>query len=236
MLRLRMAIREAREHFILVGALVLLTVAAVAFNWSGNDYLKNLGPNLVAGFVGSALTIYGFDFILKRREERLRDPLKRAVYRDVRGVTREALGFWARPIDAPDFDRLSNAADWRAVFSPRRMLRIARHGQAKWHESLEALSPPSLEEARVQAAQTLERYSWFLEPGLISCLQRVASFDYLAYLATDIGKEEPCEINWKMAVLVMHAWTERTFEELMKRSGSVVPPPVRICDFISTSE
>jgi hypothetical protein len=59
MLRLRMAIREAREHFILVGALVLLTVAAVAFNWSGNDYLKNLGPNLVAGFVGSALTIYG---------------------------------------------------------------------------------------------------------------------------------------------------------------------------------
>jgi hypothetical protein len=63
---------------------LLLVLIAVSYRLttSTNALLKDLGPNLISGFIGSAVTVYAIEFLQKRREKRRLLPVTASVFED----------------------------------------------------------------------------------------------------------------------------------------------------------
>ena len=99
---------EARECFSLAAVLIALRVGSYLIGTFTNEFLRYLGPNLVAGFIGSAVTIFGFDVILRRRQQRLHLPIQGAIQFDMCLVCFSALSAAFKAIQSTDVATLDN--------------------------------------------------------------------------------------------------------------------------------
>lgn len=157
--------RRNSEFFVLALVLVFLCAGSYALSRTPSSYLQNLGPNLLAGFIGSACTIFGFDLVLRRREERLRRPIRAAIYNDVCRLCRAACVAYVKrarevPYETPS--RLPEAL--LLVLSDINF--IGTESGQMWLTSIQD-----------KAERILERYMVHLEPGMVEQLQRIAAMD-----------------------------------------------------------
>lgn len=202
---------ESREYFVLVGVIAAGCLGSYALNWTGSDYLKNLGPNLLAGFVGSAVTIFGFDVILRRRQERLNLPIRAAIYFDIKRLTEAALGVEFKAIDDAE-DRAGDAQTWTQLLS------AALAGDILSEDDRNAWLLPIKEASE----RILERYVGLLQPTLVRELQVVASTEY-AYIrgyGKTLGLLTPGAApsgNWMDAIHALHKWTHEEYARLKGR-------------------
>lgn len=115
MRQLARLIRGVKENFFLVSLFLFLIGGAVAIQEYGGTYGASLGPNLVAEFIGAAFTVYGIDFLIRRREEKRLLPVGASSYEDVRIMTHWALDLWKTAYE--DSIGNSDPRSWRELFS-----------------------------------------------------------------------------------------------------------------------
>jgi hypothetical protein len=102
--------------FALIGSALILQIF-------GNENLSSLGSNLFAEFVGAAVTVYGIDYLIKRREERRLLPVRAASYEDVRIMTHWALDVWKNAYINSVGD--ASPKSWADLFSEVAIQKIA---------------------------------------------------------------------------------------------------------------
>ncbi len=206
--------RRNSEFFALAIALFFLCAGSYALSRASSSYLQNLGPNLLAGFIGSAFTIFGFDLVLRRREKRLRRPIRAAIYNDVCRLCRTAcIAYIERASAVPRGTVYGWKGALLCVLNDSHFIE-SQPGEI-WLASI-----------REKAERMLERYMVHLEPEMVEQLQHIAAVD-LRFLG-DIGLRRnglPTEQQrWLDTIVELHDWTWREFNRGELRISEPIVP------------
>lgn len=194
--------RRNSEFFALALVLFFLCAGSYALSRTSSAYMQNLGPNLLAGFIGSACTIFGFDLVLRRREERLRRPIRVAIYNDVCRLCAAACVEYKRRAS-------NNYFDTPHRFEQALLLLLY---DSSFIESESGRTWLALINGK--AERILERYMVHLDPEMVAQLQHVVALDLNSLddirswrntLPTD-------QKQWLGAIVGLHKWTWREFE------------------------
>ncbi|WP_211606159.1 hypothetical protein [Paraburkholderia nemoris] len=243
-----------REHLLLIALLAIFALASLALQLTHSEYLKSLGPNLVAGFIGSFATIYGFEFILKRREARLALPVKAATYEDVRLIARWALMLWKSAYEASIGDSLPKS--WEDLLSQRSinnvclLLDIDRpvgaFPEIHWRHYL----CTELTRIYTTALILLSRHGATLEPEVYGAVHRIASYNF----GTSISQSEEMHTRmqittppvllfygspipeWFEAVLLLSRWTASEYKKLARQLSPNIHEPYEFTPLKTTDK
>jgi hypothetical protein len=211
---------QNREYIALAAVIAALCFGSYELHRFKNAYLDGLGPNLLAGFVGSAVTIFGFDVILRIRDARLRAPIRIAIYNSVIslcecGINPATLAKQFKHYDA------HLAEDWKDILHI--VLRNPlpsddRHAAEQWVSGV-----------RDQAELVLNRYATHLEPDAIKKLQVLADTEYellrgSVLAGIILNNTQPTEEDWPEAVQWLHKWSWGECKKLRRYEPKLSSP------------
>ncbi|MEA9787942.1 hypothetical protein VDF90_11935 [Xanthomonas campestris pv. raphani] len=233
---------RASEHATLPALFLAFIGSAIAMQLAGNDYASALGSNLVAEFVGAAATVYGIDFLIKRREERRIIPVKAASYEDVRVMTHWALGLWKEAYIQSVGDSAPNS--WRDLFSADSLdkiklsLDITRPANTLPKQPWSSYFDGEMERIHKHAEKVLERHGGFLEPAVHNAVYAIVYYNHHKIAnsialdkhlgvprPTNLGGYVPMIRDWFDAVLVLHDWTVTIHPYLTKHGITNIHAP-----------
>lgn len=237
------AIKErASEHATLPALFLAFIGGAIAMQLLGNDYTSSLGSNLVAEFIGAAATVYGIDYLIKRREERRLLPVKAASYEDVRVMTHWALGLWKEAYIQSVGD--SAPSSWSDLFSADSLdkinlsLDITKPANTLPKQSWSSYFDREMERIHKHAEKVLERHGGFLEPAVHNAVYAIVYYNHHKISniialdkqlrvprPTNLGGYVPMIKGWFNAVLVMHEWTVTAHPYLTKNGITNIHAP-----------
>lgn len=225
------AIRALKESIFLVALFLVLIAGALVVQEFGGAYGASLGPNLVSEFIGAAVTVYGIDYLIRRREEKRLLPVKAASYEDVRVMTHWALALWKTA-----YEKSVGNADpmsWRQLFSDEFIQRVMLGldvtkpantlPAAPWGNYIDQ----EMKRIHQWAEKILERHSGALDPEIhravysiiyykhhgIASLQRHDRRDGIPR-PNNLGSYMPAIREWFDAVIELHEWTVQMHEYL----------------------
>lgn len=240
--RLKSLARSIREDMLLFILFLLLVVGAIVVQKYGGDYGASLGPNLLSEFVGAAITVYGIDFLIRRREEKRLLPVKAASYEDVRVMTHWALDLWKSAYEKSIGD--ATPTSWRELFSAGFIQRIL--------VSLDVRSPANIlppapwgnyvdhEMQRIHqwAEKILERHSGALDPEIHRSVYSIVYYKHhgIANLQQhdrrdgiprphNLGSYMPAIREWFDAVIELHDWTVKMHQYLTSNGITKIHAP-----------
>ncbi|MCX5830068.1 MAG: hypothetical protein NTV58_19025 [Deltaproteobacteria bacterium] len=219
-------------HNLKLGVLFLgLIGVAIALQFLGNEGLSSLGSNLVAEFIGAAVTIYGVDYLIKRREERRLLPVRAASYEDVRIMTHWALDLWKSAYINSVGD--SSPKNWAELFSEdtikkiQMSLDITKPANVIPAEPWSTYFDREMEKIHTHAEKVLERHAVILDPEIHGAVYTLVYYnhhkisDLIAFdkqlgipRPTCLGSYVPIIRNWFDAVLTMQTWTIAAHQKL----------------------
>ncbi|QIE23538.1 hypothetical protein SBC1_14250 [Caballeronia sp. SBC1] len=215
--------------------LVILIGASYWLSTNSNSSLKDLGLNLMAGFVGSAVTIYAVDFLQKRRERRRLLPVMASVFEDIRLMTDRTLLFWKNAYQTSVGDGVPSS--WADLISSANIQKV--------FDSLDIGRSPGIfadvlwrnyfcdqsNELHHAAEQVLIRHGMLLDPGIHNAVHRLVYYNY----GTLIPSVEEADRRWGVldrppvlgmyvpnyseyfdALLKLHQWTTSTYRALLR--------------------
>ena len=214
--------------------LAALIGASYGLSTSSNSSLKDLGLNLMAGFVGSAVTIYAVDFLQKRRERRRLLPVTASVFEDIRLMTDRALLFWRNAYQTSVGD--GAPLSWADLISPTNVQKV--------FDSLDISLPPGVfadvlwknyfcdqsNELHDAAEQVLIRHGLLLEPSVHNAVHKLIYYNYGTLIPsveeTDrrwgvlsrppvLGMHVPNFSEYFDALLTLHQWVISTYRVLL---------------------
>ena len=223
------------DKFALPALLVLFALLSFALKWTDSDYLKSLGPNLVAGFIGSGVTVYGVEYLQKRREERRMLPVKAAIYEDVRLIARWAMDLWRHAYISSVGD--SAPQSWAGLLSEESIAKIRAAldfdkpvgavPDVLWRDHFKN----ELTRIHDLAEKLLTRHGLMLEPNAYSAVHCVAIFNFGTVIEQSETVHRRLRIKWPSllafygsphgewfeAVLAMHMWTISEYQTLVRK-------------------
>jgi len=220
---------------------LLLVLIAVSYRLttSTNALLKDLGPNLISGFIGSAVTVYAIEFLQKRREKRRLLPVTASVFEDVRLMTDRALLFWKTCYQTSVGD--GELSSWEDLLSESSIQKVL--------DSLDISRPPGIypdvkwrnyfcEEStyiRDSAERVLTRHGMLLDPEIHNAVHKLVYYNYGTMIPTVevtdrrfgvvnrppiLGYYIPRFSEYFDALLVLHRWTLSTYRMLLERGAA----------------
>jgi hypothetical protein len=225
-------------HSLKLGFLFLgLICVALALQFLCGEGLSSLGSNLVAEFIGAAVTVYGVDYLIKRHEERRLLPVKAASYEDVRVVTHWALDLWKGAYINSVGD--SSPKSWADLFSEDTIKKVQMSLDITKPANVIPAQPWStyfdreMEKIHAHAEKVLERHAGILAPEIHGAVYTLVYYNHhkiSEMIALDkqlgvprptcLGSYVPIIRNWFDAVLTMQTWTIAAHQKLT-RSGIV---------------
>lgn len=240
--RLKAIKKRTFEHATLPALFLAFLGGAVAMQFVGNDYASALGSNLVAEFIGAAATVYGIDYLIKRREEKRLLPVKAASYEDVRVMTHWALGLWKEAYVQSVGD--SAPSSWSDLFSEDSLekigisLDITKPANTLPKQPWSSYFDGEMERIHRHAEKVLERHGGFLDPAVHNAVYVIVYYNHhkiSSTLALDqhLGVPRPTNLggylpmikDWFEAVLVLHEWTVSVYPYLTKNGITNIHRP-----------
>lgn len=242
MSRLKSAIQVLKVQYLLAALFLVLLGGAWLVQEYGGNYGASLGPNLISEFIGAAVTVYGIDFLIRRREESRLLPVRAASYEDVRVMTNWALNLWKTAYE----NSVGNAdpITWRQLFSddfikqlmmsldvrkPANILPPAPWGNYIDHE---------MERIHQRAEKILERYGGVLDPEIHRAVYSIVYYKHhgIANLQqhdqrdgiprpNNLGSYMPVIREWFDAVIELHEWTIQMHEYLIRNAITRIHAP-----------
>lgn len=213
------------EALLLGTALILLVGFSYWLSLATDDYLKNLGLNLLAGFIGSIVTIFGLDVLMRRMNAHLRVPLRAAVYHDINGLLERAYWFWAlgaaasavhiSPNPRTHMDYLSESAINQAIEGEK--------FSTYWLESESAGGRDSLSRISAEAEWISGQYGGNLNPDIVLALQMLTRDDFASGLYSH-GVIFPSFREWSSGVLTLAKWAYQEHRYLERHTLTVSAP------------
>lgn len=242
MSRLKLVIQAVKENIFLVALFLLLIAGALIVQEFGGTYGASLGPNLLSEFIGAAVTVYGIDLLIRRREEKRLLPVRAASYEDVRVMAHWALALWKTAYEKS----VGNAdpTSWRQLFSnefvrrvmisldiakPANILPPAPWGNYVDHE---------MQRIHQWAEKILERHSGALDPEIHRAVYSIVYYKHhdIANLQqhdrrdgiprpNNLGSYMPVIRDWFDAVIELHEWTIKMHEYLVDHGITRIHAP-----------
>jgi len=221
---------------------VVLIGGAYLLTYSPNSGLSGLGSNLIAEFLGAAVTVFGIDYLIKRREDDRLLPVRASSYEDVRLMTHWALDLWRGAYESSVGD--NTPTSWVELLSEESLHKICIslditkpanvHPPQPWSVYFDDAS----ERIHKHAEQVLARHGFVLDPEVhnavyavvyygghkISQLQGLDRHDRIPR-PTNLGSYVPIMREWFDAVLSLHAWTISTHMYLVRHSVTDIHNP-----------
>lgn len=207
-----------------------------------NEAASSLGLNLLAGFIGSLVTVYGIDYLARQREERRMLPVRAAAYEDVRIMTAWALNLWKEMYSNSVGDAAPTS--WQEVVSPVSVgkifvaLDINKPAKVIPSRSWGAYIDHTLQRIHDHAEKVLMRHSANLDPAVHGAVYGIVYHEQFGIgnlIALDRREGIPRPTNlgaymyhnreWLEAVLLLHEWTRKAHKELTRQGISHVHAP-----------
>lgn len=240
--RLKFVKKWLAEHGTLPALFLIFIGLAAAMYQFGNNYISGLGSNLIAEFIGAAATVYGIDYLIKRREEKRQLPVKAASYEDVRVMTHWALDLWKNAYMQSVGDAVPSS--WEELLARKSTLRIAlclditkpanTIPQLPWGNYFDL----EMDRIHKHAEKVLERHGGHLDPSIHGSIYTIVYYRHhnIADLfttdkargiprPTNLGSHYPIIDAWFDAVLAMHNWTVSMHPYLEKNGITNIHPP-----------
>ncbi|BBN88476.1 hypothetical protein [Azospira sp. I09] len=242
MSRLKSAVQAVKENVFLVVLFLFLIASALIVQECCGAYGASLGPNLLSEFIGAAITVYGIDFLIRRREEKRLLPVRAASYEDVRIMAHWALNLWKAAYEKS----VGNAdpTSWRQLLSDEFVQRvmisldIARPANilppAPWGNYVDH----EMQRIHQWAEKILERHSSALDPEIHRAVYSIIYYKHhsIANLQqhdrrdriprpTNLGSYMPVIREWFDAVIELHEWTIKMHEYLVGKGITRIHAP-----------
>lgn len=225
------AIQAVKDNIFLVALFLILIAGALIVQECGGTYGASLGPNLVSEFIGAATTVYGIDYLIRRREEKRLLPVKAASYEDVRVMTHWALDLWKAAYEKS----VGNAdpTSWRQLFSDEFIQRVMLALDVTKPANILPAAPwgnyidHEMQRIHQWAEKILERHSGALDPEIHRAVYSIIYYKHhdISNLQqhdrrggiprpNNLGSYMPAIREWFDAVIELHEWTVQTHEYL----------------------
>lgn len=220
----------------------VLIGSALALQIFGDENISSFGANLIAEFVGAAATVYGIDYLIKRREERRLLPVRAASYEDVRVMTHWALDLWKNAYINSVGD--TSPQSWADLFSEEAIqkiqfsLDITKPANVLPEQPWSSYFDREMENIHAHAEKVLERHAAILDPEIHGAVYTLVYYSHYKISnilvadqqlgvprPTNIGGYVPIIRQWFDAVLTLHQWTITTYEQLKHRDISNIHAP-----------
>lgn len=227
-----------------------LVAGAYLLSKSSNATLSGLGSGLIAEFLGAAVTVFGIDYLIKRRDQKRMLPVKASSYEDIRLIVCWALQLWHSAYSSSVND--CTPSTWEELLSDTAIRKICI--------GLDISKPANIippmdwggyvdhELTRIQelAEKILERHSFILEPDVYAAIYnmvrhgganwRVSAIRNADHLhqtprPTNLGSYFPVTRQWFDAVLSLHGWLASTHGQLIRNGLTNVLPPTEFHPF-----
>lgn len=251
MSHLKSAIQALKDNIFLVALFLVLLGGAWLVQEYGGNYGASLGPNLISEFIGAAVTVYGIDLLIRRREEKRLLPVRAASYEDVRVMTNWSLNLWRTAYESSVGD--SAPITWRQLFSddfikrvmmslditkPANILPPAPWGNYIDHE---------MERIHQWAEKILERHGGVLDPEIHRAVYSIVYYKHhgIANLQqhdrrdgiprpSNLGSHMPVIREWFDAVIELHEWTVQMHEYLTRHGITRIHAPYQFVALTAT--
>lgn len=242
MSRLKSAIKELKDNIFLVALFLILLGGAWLVQEYGGNYGASLGPNLISEFIGAAVTVYGIDFLIRRREELRLLPVRAASYEDVRVMTNWALNLWKTAYE----NSVGNAdpTTWRQLFSDDFIKRVMMNLDIRKPANILPPAPwgnyidHEMERIHQWAEKILERHGGVLDPDIHRAVYSIVYYKHhgIANLQqhdrrdgiprpNNLGSYMPVIREWFDAVIELHEWTVQMHEHLIRNGITRIHAP-----------
>lgn len=234
----------------LPGFFALLVFGAYILSRSSISFFSNLGSSLVAEFIGAAVTVFGIDYLIKRREENSLLPVKAATYEDVRLLVAWALGLWRNAYSDSVNDK--RPSTWEELLSEealgriRQSLDITKLANVLPQQDWGCYLDNELDRIYNHAEKILERHGGILEPEVHNAIYKIIYFGGQTYRTRNIrridhdqgiprpsnlGSHFPAAREWFDAALYLHNWTIATNQRLTRGGVRNIFPPAEFQPF-----
>lgn len=221
---------------------VALVVAAYLLTKSSSGNLAGLGSNLIAEFIGTAVTVFGIGYLIKRREQARLLPMRASSYEDVRLMTHWALDLWRDAYESSVGD--GDPTSWEELLAEDSLDKIGIsldinkpakvHPPQPWSIYFDSVS----ERIHKHAEKVLERHGFVLDPEVqnavyamvyngghkISMIQEIDRHDQIPR-PTNLASYVPMIRAWFDAVLSLHTWTVETHKYLAQHGNTNIHDP-----------
>lgn len=242
MKRLKQLIGNCLDILKLPALFAVLLGGSILLEKFGTPYYSGLGGNLIAEFVGAAVTVFGIDYLLRRREEKRRLPITASSYEDVRVMTHWALSLWKEAYVSSVGDSIPTS--WNELLSEQSIskvlmsLDINKPANALPKQTWSAYFDHQMDKIHKHAEKVLERHNGVLEPEVHNAVYMLVyykphSIASLSALDQHMGTPRPSNLGghfayireWFEAVLTLHEWTIRTHAYLRKHGIEKIHAP-----------
>jgi len=225
---------------------------AVSLQVLGKDVISSLGENLLSELIGAALTAYGIDYLIERRERRKLLPLLASSYEDVRIMTHWALELWKNAYTDSVGD--SKPGSWQELLSEESLDRvqlsmdIRRPAKVTPTMTWGAYIDMRMDEIHKHAEKILERHGHALDPDIHSAIYSIVyykNFKIIKLLSLDRMQHIPRPFNlgsymlfvreWFDSVISLHEWTIEMHKHLKKNGICKIHAPYVFSSFTNTA-
>ena len=223
---------------------VLLVVGAYCLSRSSSNFYSNLGSSLVAEFIGAAVTVFGIDYLIKRREEKSLLPVKAACYEDVRLLVAWSLGLWRNAYSDSVSD--NRPSTWQELFSGEAVKRvqqsldITKLANVLPSQDWGCYLDNELDRIYTHAEKILDRHAFAVDPSIHNAVYKMVYYGGESYRTrnirkidqdqriprpTNLGSHFPALREWFDAVMYLHSWTLETHKRLSRAGVKNIYPP-----------
>lgn len=222
-----------KENNPLLKLFLLLVIFAWLLISQSNQFLSGLGNNLLSNFIAAGVTVFGIDFVIRRREAKRLIPLKAAVYEDIRVMTHWALDLWKDVSNYSIGDE--SADDWETLFSEDALKKAwtcfdintpaNTYPPMSWADHLDS----QMSKIHKHAERCMERHGHALDPEVHRALYTIVYYEWypirnLINLDTQMGTPRPKTLlcyapmlmDWFNAILTLNRWTKANYPLLTK--------------------
>ncbi|WP_028223212.1 hypothetical protein [Paraburkholderia oxyphila] len=234
---------EAFDRWSILILVLVGCVVSFGLTMTCSAYLQSLGSNLLAGFIGSGVTLFGFDRLQTRRKAREQLPARYALYEHIRMIVRWSLELWKRIYMASVGDAAPQS--WEELFSEanfgkmRGMLDLNQpvgvFEEVLWRDHVSE----ELNKIYAESEKALVHHQVLLGPEVQKWLRKLAGYNFgesVSLSESVLGhmkvKPPPLLVfyvamppQWFDAVLGLHQWTVLEHERLKNMGVSDLHPP-----------
>lgn len=225
--------------------ILVLVGCAVAFGltMTSSTYLQSLGSNLLAGFIGSGVTLFGVDRLRARQKLWELLPARHASYEHIRIVVRWSLDLWMRIYIASVRDVAPQS--WEDLLSAESLSKmcatldldqpVGLFEDVRWRDYVS----DELRKIYSESEKAIVQHQAFLAPDVQKWLRILAGYNFGDSVSLSETVHARMNINpppllafyvvmpphWFDAVLNLHWWTVLEHQRLKNMGVSDLHPP-----------